>query len=261
MNILHNFIYLPTFNALLYLEKILPGHDLGLAIIIVTLVIKFILYFPSLSAIRASRQLQTLQPRLKQLQQQYKNDKETLAREQMKLYKESRVNPAASCLPVLLQLVVFYQLYQVFLNGLKIDEHGLLRPEQVQQLYGPLQAYFSSNPINTMFAHFVDVTKSHNIALAAIAGAAQYWQSKMLASPKEPNIPAARDESVTSTVNKQMLYILPLFTAYFTYRFPAGLALYWTVSSLFTIAQQYLFLSSHPVTPTPAAPINPTPTA
>src|SRR6266850_5467507 len=123
MNIFDTIVYQPILNALLWLVKELPNHDLGLAIIIVTLAIKGIFYLPSLSAIRASRALQTLQPRLKELQERYKNDREALAREQMKMYRESKVNPLSSCLPLLIQLPFLYALYRVFFNGLHLDSH------------------------------------------------------------------------------------------------------------------------------------------
>lgn len=258
MNFLTLIIYQPIFNSLLFVQKFLPGHDLGVAIIIITLVIKTLLFTPSLSAIRASRHLQELQPKLKALQEKYKNNKEELAKEQMKLYKDSRVNPLSSCLPTVLQLVVFIYLYQVFINGLKIDTHGLLEASQVKNVYPALRDYFTTNPINTMFLNFVDLTKAHNIILAVLAGASQFWQSRMLAHPKEPKTKEAKDESMTSALNQQMTYILPVMMAYFGYRFPAGLALYWIVSTMFTIGQQYYFIRRHPITPA-TPPANPPP--
>jgi YidC/Oxa1 family membrane protein insertase len=243
-------IFEPLFNALLYIQKILPGHDLGIAIILLTLVIKAALYIPSLSGIRASRQLQTLQPKLKAIQAQYKDNKEKLAQEQMKLYKESKVNPLSSCLPLLIQIPFFIGLYQVFISGLKIDQNGILGADTLKHVYPFLRGYYETTSINTMFLGFVNLVGKKgiaNIVFALLAGATQFWQTKMLAAPKEPNIKEAKDESMTSATNKQMTYMLPLFTAYLAYTFPAGLALYWTTQSVLTIAQQYIFLRRHPV--------------
>lgn len=245
-------IYEPLFNGLLFLVKYIPGHDLGLAIILLTLIIKFALYIPSLSSIRASRQLQTLQPQLKKIQEQYKNDKEKLAQEQMKLYRDSKVNPLASCLPLIIQIPFFIGLYQVFIGGLKIDANHLLQGSELSHVYPALRAYFEQTPINTMFLGFIDLGKSGgvaNIVMALVAGGAQFWQTKMLAAPKEPKLKEAKDESMTASMNKQMTYLLPLFTAYLAYKFPAGLGLYWVVQSAFTIVQQYIFLRRHPLTP------------
>lgn len=246
-NIFDAAIYEPIFNALLYIQKTLPGHDMGLAIILVTLLIKGILYTPSLAAIRSSRQLQSLQPKLKELQVKYKNDREGLAKEQMKLYKESKVNPLSSCLPILIQLPILIGLYQVFFNGLKIDDNGLLVKDQLSHVYGWLRDYFSTTPLNTMFLNFVDIAKNHNVILALLAGGTQFWQSRMLAAPKEPKTPEARDEAMASTMNKQMMYIFPVVTLVFTYNLPAGLGLYWVTSTVFTIVQQYIFLRSHKI--------------
>ncbi len=244
-NIFDAVIYEPIFNALLFIQKSLPGHDMGLAIILVTLLIKGILYVPSLAAIRSSRQLQTLQPKLRALQVKHKDNREALAKEQMLLYKDSKVNPLSSCLPILIQLPILIGLYQVFFNGLKIGDNGILIQTQLDHIYGSMRDYFAATPINTLFLNFVDIAKNHNVFLAGLAGISQFWQSKMLVAPKEPKTPEARDEAMTSTMNRQMTYIFPVITLIFTYNLPAGLGLYWVTSTVFTIAQQYLFLRSH----------------
>ena len=241
------FIYEPIFNTLLFLHRYVPGQDMGLAIIAVTLLIKGILYLPSLTSIRASRQLQTLQPQLKALQEKYKDNKEALAREQMKLYKESKVNPLSSCLPIVIQLPILFGLYRVFLNGLKVDDHGLLAPDQLKHLYDGLRTFYENHPLTTTFLGFINLANRHNIVLALIAGVAQFWQSRMLAAPKEPKTAEAKDEALTSAMNRQMMYIFPFVTAWISYTLPAGLGLYWAVSTLFTVGQQYLFLRRHPV--------------
>lgn len=249
--------YVPILNAVLFLVKALPGHDLGVAIILVTIAIKVVLYIPSLSAIKSSRQLQSLQPRLNAIKQQFKNDKEGLAREQMKLYKESRVNPFSSCLPTLIQFPILIALYQVFFNGLNLDAHHIVHASQQAHLWGSLRTYFATTPINTISFHFLDLTKtgsfelskllSWNLVLALLAGAATFWQTQMLASPKEPKIKEAKDEDFTSAMNRQNKYLMPLLFAFISFRFSAGLALYWFVSSLFTVIQQYFFLKRHPL--------------
>lgn len=244
-------LYEPIFNALLFVQKTLPGHDLGWAIIIITIVVKAILYVPSLSAIRASRQLQSIQPRLKALQQQYKDNREQLAREQMKLYRENKVNPAAACITPLLQLPILIALYRVFFNGLHLDPGGHLVADQLKHVYPAFVDYFRATSINTMFLGFIDVAKTHNVVLAILSAAATFWQTQMLATPPEPKTPEAKDESMASTLNKQSRYMFPIITLVFSYQFAAGLALYWLVSTLFTVGQQYIFLRQHPL-PKPA---------
>lgn len=252
MNIFTTGIYEPIFNALLYIQKTLPNHDLGLSIIAITLAVKILLYIPSFTAIRASRQLQTLQPKLKAIQEKYKNDKEGLAKEQMKLYRESKVNPLSSCLPILIQLPILFALYRVFFNGLQIDSHGLLQASQLKHVYSALRGFYETTPLNTHLLGLLDLAKNHNIILALLAGASQFWQSKMLAAPKEPSTPEAKDEAMSSAMTRQMTYFFPIITLVFSYQLPAGLALYWVVSTTFTIIQQYIFLKKHPLNPTPA---------
>ncbi len=247
-------IYNPILNALLYLQRALPGHDMGLAIVILTLAIKGIFYIPSLSAIRSSRQMQGLQPKLKDLQEKYKDDREALAREQMKLYKDSKVNPLSSCLPLIVQLPFLYALYRVFFNGLHADSHGFLVASQLKHVYPALRSYFETTPLHTTTIGGLDLGRAHNIVLAVLAAASQFWQTRMLAHPKEPKTKEARDEAMTSAINKQAMYLFPLLTLYISYKFAAGLALYWLVSTLFTIVQQYIFLRRHPLSPKPAEP-------
>lgn len=246
-------IFEPLFNGLLYLQKILPGHDLGLAIILLTIIIKAALYLPSLSGIRASRQLQTLQPRLKAIQEQFKDNREKLAQEQMKLYRESKVNPFSSCLPLLIQIPFFIGLYQVFITGLKVDATThVLHADALKHIYPFLRGYYETTPINTVFLGLVNLVGKQglaNVAIAVLAAGTQFWQTKMLAAPSEPKIKEARDESLTSGMNKQMTYMLPLFTGYLAYTFPAGLGLYWVTQSMLTIGQQYIFLRQHPLQP------------
>ena len=112
---LYNLIlFEPLFNALVFIYNYIP--NLGVAIIILTIIIKFILYIPSRSSIRSQKRLQDTQPELKKIQDKYKNDKERLGKELMKFYKENKVNPFSSCLPLLLQLPILIALYRTILS-------------------------------------------------------------------------------------------------------------------------------------------------
>lgn len=243
MTQLFNFVlYEPFFNALIFLYKILP--DIGIAIIILTIVIKLILFWPSYSAIKSQKLLQETQPKIEELKARYKDNKEELGRQLMRFYKENKVSPFSSCLPLLIQLPILIALYQVFFAGLKTDPAtGLLAADQLEHLYGPLKDIFAATPVKPMFLGLIDLAKTKNIILAALAGAFTYWQSRMIAvkKPSPAKVPGAKDETMTAMLNKQMLYLMPLMTVFFGYTFPAGLTLYWIVSTLFTIGQQYYF--------------------
>ncbi len=252
MQLLSNFyntaLYEPIFNALIYLYHVLPGHDLGAAIVVLTLTIKLILFWPALSAIRAQKKLQETQPKIEAIRQKYKDNKEELGKQLMLFYKENKVNPFSSCLPLVIQLPILIALYQAFLHGLQINPTThLLAADQLQHLYGWLGNIYTTTPINTSMFGLLDLAAKKNIVLAVLAGAAAFFQSKtMQAKRAVVKTPGAKDEDMAAALNKQMMYMLPIFTVVFGYQFPAGVTLYWLVSTLFSVAQQAFFLRSKP---------------
>ncbi|MFA5076278.1 MAG: YidC/Oxa1 family membrane protein insertase [Patescibacteria group bacterium] len=233
--IYHTFLYQPIFNALVFIYDVVPGHDIGIAIIILTVLIKLILYPFSLQSIRSQRAMQSLQPKLEELKRKYKDDKEKLSLEMMELYKREKVNPFSSCLPILIQFPFLIAVYQVFRSGLGGGSLDLLYP-------------FVQNPgsINPVSLGLVDLAKPQ-IVLAVLAGAAQFWQSKMLMVQKPPKtadgkvLPGAKDENTMAIMNKQMVYMMPLITVVIGASLPGGLTLYWFVTTLLMALQQLYF--------------------
>lgn len=243
-------LYRPLFNALVYLYQIL-GHDLGIAIIVLTILIKLLLFYPSLVQLKTQRNLQQTQPKLKQLQEKYKGNKEEYNRAVLQFYRENKVNPASSCLPILLQFIVLIALYRVFIGGIVTDPSThFLGAKQLASLYTPLRNIFSATPLQTSFLGLVNLSLAKNIPLAVLAALASYWQAAMLTKLQPPKNAGAgaKDESITASLNKSMTYSLPLITLFIGYKFPAGLPLYWLASTLFQVAQQYYFLRKHPAT-------------
>lgn len=243
----HVVLFQPFFNALMALYHFL-GQDMGVAIILLTLLIKLLLFGPSLSQLKAQRSLQQTQPKLKALKEQYKDNKEEYNRAVMRFYKENKVNPLSSCLPLLLQLPILIALYQVFILGLATDpKTGVLTAKALGNLYPPLQAMYTNTPVHTTLFGFLNLSQHGNIVLAVLAGAATLWQSLMLSRMQPPKSAATgtKDEAFSASLNRSTLYTMPIVTTLFAYRFPAGLALYWLVSTLFQVAQQYYFLRRH----------------
>jgi YidC/Oxa1 family membrane protein insertase len=246
-NLYTQFLYDPLFNTLIWLYDVMPWQDLGIAIILLTLLIKLLLFYPSLQAIRQQKGMQELQPKLEELKKKYKDDKEELGKQMMGLYKTHKVNPLSSCLPLLIQLPVLIALFNVFNNGLHIDAAtGYLAQDVLTHLYEPMKTAYQTVVINTQFLGFVDLTATHNIPLAVAAGAAQFAQAKMMQN-KRPKVQSegAKDEDMAAILNKQMLYVLPVMTIVFGYQFPAGVTLYWFASTMFTWIQQLIFLREH----------------
>jgi len=239
--IFNEFIYLPLYNLLIFIYNILPFHDFGLAIIVVTLLIKFALVPLSRKQIESQAKMQELQPKIKEVQNKYKQDKEKQSKALMELYKEHKTNPFSGCLPMIVQLVFLIAIYRVFFNiskaGLTVDAAGLYS--------------FVQNPgqIHHMFFGIIDLTSVINLsqltlaslphlALVALAAFAQYFQTKMLMA-KQPKSSLGKETDFAQTMTKQMLFLGPLLTLFIGIKFPAGLALYWLVSTGFMIAQQY----------------------
>src|SRR3989338_8199784 len=228
----NTFFYEPLFNLLVVLHNIIPGHDLGVAIVVLTVIIRLVLYPLSLKSIHAQKAMQDLQPKLDHIKKQYANNKEKQAEETMRLYKEEKINPLSSCLPVLLQLPFLIALFHVFQNGTK--------PESLASLYAfvPHPGAISS----VGFYGLLDLSVKSPV-IAILAGLAQFWQGHMLLR-RRPVVKneATKDEDFTTIMNQQMTYVMPVVTASFAWSFPAGLGVYWFLSTLLLAIQQwYLF--------------------
>lgn len=205
------------------MQNIIPGHDFGLAIIILTVLIRLLLWPLASQSIRSQKAMQEIQPELNALKEKYKNNRAEQAKAMMELYKTKKINPASGCLPILIQLPVLIALYWAFLNGLKSPIGHLLYP-----------FVNFSNHINPMFLGLINLSQK-SAGLAILAGALQYWQTKMLMTKKR----AAEPSDFSSMMNKQMLYMMPVLTVFIAYSLPSALALYWVASTAFTIVQQY----------------------
>lgn len=241
----HTIFYQPIFNLLIFLYDVIPGKDIGLAIIVVTALLKLALYPFSLQALKSQRALASLQPKIKEMQDALKGDKEKQAKAMMDLYAKEKVSPFSSCLPVLIQLPFLIALYRALQTGLSSHGFDALYP-------------FVQNPglVDPMFLGFLNLS-ARSVPLAILAGAAQLWQTLMLSPKPNPPVKTAgsKDEDTMATVNRQMTYIMPVMTVIIGLQFPGGLALYWLVMNLLTVAQQWWFFQRVPKQPaTPALP-------
>lgn len=200
-------------------------HDIGIAIILVTILIRFILLPLSLKSMKSQQALQGLQPKMEEIKKKYKDDKQKQSQELMKFYKENKVNPMSSCLPMLVQLPIIFALYGVFRQGLTNGSMDFLYS-------------FVSKPesINPMFLGLVNMT-TPNLVLAIIAGALQFLQSWMVFSKQKKST-----DKMAGMLGKQMTYFMPLMTVFIAMSLPAGLAIYWITTTLFAIVQQYIMM-------------------
>jgi YidC/Oxa1 family membrane protein insertase len=240
--IFNEFVYRPIFNLLIFVYNILPWADFGVAIILVTLLIKFLLIPLSRKQIESQKKMQELQPQLKEIQQKYKNDKERQTKETLEFYKKNKANPFSGCLPMILQIIFLIAILRILMaissSGLNIANDTNLYP-------------FIKNPgqINQFFLGFMDLSKAvdfkalnaggvAHLILVLLSAGVQYFQSKMM-MPKAVSKSQNATEDFSQIMSKQMLYLGPVMTLFIGIKFPAGVVLYWFVSTVFSVVQQY----------------------
>ncbi len=218
-------LYRPLLNILVLFYQYIPGKDLGVAIICLTILIKLIFYPLGSKAIKSQKALADLQPKVKEIQEKYKNDKAEQGQKLLELYKTEKINPLSGCLPILIQLPVLIALYRVFWAG--------LNPDQLTKIYS-----FIPRPetINSLFLGFLDLSKP-NITLAVIVGISQYLQIKLI-TPKSTG--EKKEKDMSAQIQKQMMYLTPVMMFFILLSLPSALGVYLLTTTLFTIAQQYL---------------------
>lgn len=233
LQIFQSVFYQPILNLLVFLYNTISFHDLGLAIIFLTIAIKALLWPLSQKSIKAQKSLQDLQPKINAVKEQYKDDKQKQGQAMIQLYKDHKINPFSSCLPLLIQLPFLIAVYRVFRDGLN-NKLELVYP-------------FIEKPemINTMAFGFLDLSKP-SIYLAILAGLAQFWQAKMMISKRAAiKSEGSKDEDMAAIMNKQMLYFMPALTVFIGWTLPGGLTMYWFVVTLLTAVQQLIVFKKH----------------
>jgi len=218
--------YQPILNLLVFLYNTVSFQDLGVAIILLTIIIKLILWPLGQKSIKSQKELQDLQPKMEELKKKFADDKVALSQATMALYKDNKINPFSSCLPLLIQFPFLIAVYQVFRDGLN---------NKLDLVYS-----FIAKPevINSLSFGFLDLNKP-SIYLAVLAGAAQFWQAKMMMT-KQPAVKTdgSKDEGMAAIMNKQMLYFMPAITIFIGISLPGGLTFYWFVLTVLTALQQ-----------------------
>lgn len=232
MNNLFNLILVkPFFNILILIYNFLPIHDIGLATIVLTLLIRLILAPIFYKSTKQQIIMNRLQPELLKIQKQYKDDKEKLAKAQMELYSKHKVNPFGNCFLILLQLPIIWAVYRAFLMG--------FGPEVLQNnLYS-----FVTMPqeINPLFLGLINLNKA-NVFIAILAAALQYLSTKLImpSSQKSQNNQVIENpaQKMTSVLQKEIIFIGPIITFIILVGFPSNLGLYWATTTIVSIFQQ-----------------------
>lgn len=241
-------IWQPIINLLIIFYQLL-FDNLGLAIIILTVFIRLVLVPITLPSLRAMQKMKDLAPELKKLKEKHKDDKAKLMQAQADFYREKGINPAAGCLPQIVQLVILIALFQGFITVLSAN--GDVTEKLNQVLY---PAFKLDTPVNTIFFG-KDLTRPDVVSVPGLpvplpgvflvaAALVQFVSSKMMLPQTEKQkklakkTPGQMDDIMTG-MQQQMLYLFPLLTIVIGYTFPLGLVLYWATFSLFQVVQQY----------------------
>jgi YidC/Oxa1 family membrane protein insertase len=224
-------LYKPLYNSLVGLIDIIPGGDIGLAVIILTLIVKFILFPLSAAAIRTKIQMKEVEGDLKEIKEKYKNDREQQGRKMLELYREKKINPFAGILVIFIQIPVIITLFLVFKSGF---------PEINPEL---LYSFIPQpDSVGTNFLGFIDLAKNKNLLVALLVGVSQYYQMKVVLSDsnkkqddKKPQTPA---EEMMKMMNFQMKFIMPIITSVISFSLITVVGIYWFVANIFAIGQE-----------------------
>lgn len=213
-NIFNAYVYEPIFEVLVFIYENLSFHDLGGAIIILTVLVRIVLFPIFYKSAKDQTLMRKIQPKMKELQEKFKNDKEAQAKALMSLYKEHKLNPFSGFLLLLVQLPIFFALFKMFSNGLSKD-------------------LFDS----TAFFGFIDVSE-RSIALAVLAAGLQYLQGKITFAAQGSGEKNHRSDPAAS-MGKMMIVLGPAMTLIILFSLPSALGIYWTTSTVFSIGQQF----------------------
>lgn len=236
MNIFQVVLIQPIVNVLMGIYAILPGHDFGVSVILLTILIRAILWPLASKQLHSQRKLQSLQPEIARVKKEAAGDKQKENTLMMELYKEKEINPFGACLPLLLQLPILFAMFYVFQKTTHFDQ-------LVPLLYGPIKnlpymQQLIANPsmFDPSLFGLVSMAQPNHV-LAVIAGITQYIQVRMV-TPKvkpEPGDSQAQSQRI-------MNYMFPVVTVVFAWNLVAALPLYWATTNAVSIFQQWLIM-------------------
>ena len=237
MNALWNTIfYQPIYNALVFIINNITFGDVGFAIILVTIIVKLALSPLTKKSIKSQILMKRMEPELKQIKKDFPN-KEEQAKKTFELYKKYGTNPFSGCLVIIIQLPVIFALYYVFYKGLSIDSSLVYSFIQIPAV------------LHTNFLGLIEMG-SKSIFLGILAGATQFIQGYLATPVKSKKLEVVKEigktddqksfqEQLSDSMQMNVRYILPVFIGFVAWKISAAVALYWIVSNIFTITQEW----------------------
>ncbi len=222
-------IYTPIYNGLVFLIDILPGGDVGFAVILITILVKMVLFPLSFKAYATQLAMRGFNEEISTIKNKFKNDRNKQAEAIMNFYKEKKINPFASVLLILIQIPVVISLYYVFYKGILPDINAEL-------LYS-----FVPVPIvvNTLFLGIFEVG-GKSVFLALLVGLTQFFQMRISLPKIEARKagPSSFKEDMARSFQFQMRYVMPVFITFIAYSISSAISLYWITSNIFAISQE-----------------------
>jgi len=226
----HAVLYVPIYNLLVFLVGVIPGGDVGLALIAATIVVRLILWPLSMSAARTQKAMKVMEPEMKAVRETYKDDQETQMKEMMALYKKYDIHPFASILPVFIQLPIIIGLYWVF------------RTESLPKIDISLLYPFVHAPgaASVLFLGIVSVT-AHSLVLAILAGLSQLAQAwyAIPVPPARAEVGSSAGDDFARAMTMQARFVLPLVIGFVAFS-SGAIALYFITSSLVSVLQEFI---------------------
>ena len=225
--IFHNLFYRPLYNALVVLTAVVPNHDLGLAVVLLTLIVKTILIPISHKTIKTQKKLKELEPIMAKIKEDHKDQQEQ-ALKIMELYKEHGVNPFSGIFLMFVQLPIILALYFVFRQGI-----NLLSPDIYSFVIRPAM-------ISPKLLGLIDLTQK-SLILSLLVGITQFAQVQLSLPPPPPKSSKGEEsfgDSLAQSMNFQVKFILPLFIMFISYNLNTAVSVYWIVNNLFMVVHE-----------------------
>lgn len=224
-NIWNAILYKPLVNILAFLVAIIPGGDVGVAVVALTILVKLAIFPLSQRSIESQAKMNLLTPELNKIKKSGAS-KEEQAKATFELYKKNKTNPFSGCLLLLIQLPIIFALYYVFLKGINFD--------------GNLLYSFIKSPehINMNFLGLIDISQK-SLLLAILAGISQFFQAYLMPKPLPSSDKSGSfQDSFAKSMQLQMKYVFPIIVVFIAYSISGAVALYWVTSNIFAIGQQ-----------------------
>ncbi|MFA5736673.1 MAG: YidC/Oxa1 family membrane protein insertase [Candidatus Paceibacterota bacterium] len=221
-------LFNPLYNILIIIINLIPGGDIGLAIIILTILIKLLILPIYIKSIRTQVKMKEIEPKLKEVKRKYEKDLPEQSKQIMELYKENKVNPFSSFLVLLIQLPIILALFYVFRDSLVVHQDIIYS--------------FVSIPekINPQFLGLIDISMNKNVVLAILTGLTQFIQVQLtMPKPKNKKISPQSKEQPTfggdfaRSMDIQVRYVMPFIISFIAWQLPAAISLYWITSNIF----------------------------